>query len=368
MPAATRNRSTHAALGLGVLAGLALVLGVAIIAALLGQNGCQGASGSGGPPSKTARRDIPADLLALYQQIGPRYGIPWQILAGIGKEECDHARDPDPSCKPEPGQSGPGAANYAGAAGPMQIGTGGAAGDEFDQVKVDANGDGSAGTHDPADAIAMAARVLLDNKEAPRNVSLDAYRSAVRAYNGAGPAAEAYADRVLADAHAYANDNFATASAITTGTGCANAGLAGSGIPGKVIVAAGANRPGVALQPITLRYVAAMAGLYGKPIVISTGTNHDQHTVDGTISDHWDGQAADLAMAANAGTDGGPVGDALMAACLQIAGEPPRRAWSEARAGGLYTLYRAGLRIQCIWKTFAGGDHYTHVHVGVRPQ
>src|SRR2546430_15717185 len=103
MPAATRKRSAHAALGAGVLVGLALVLGVAIIAALLGQNGCQSSGGSDGPPSKAARRDIPADFLALYQQIGPRYGIPWQILAGIGKKECDHAHDPNPSCKPQPG-------------------------------------------------------------------------------------------------------------------------------------------------------------------------------------------------------------------------------------------------------------------------
>jgi len=26
-----------------------------------------------------------------------------------------------------------------------------------------------------------------------------------------------------------------------------------------------------------------------------------------------------------------------------------------------------GLRIQCIWKTYASGDHHNHVHVGMRP-
>ncbi|MEA2497569.1 MAG: hypothetical protein QOJ29_5480, partial [Thermoleophilaceae bacterium] len=83
--------------------------------------------------------------------------------------------------------------------------------------------------------------------------------------------------------------------------------------------------------------------------------------------DHWDGHAADLGMAINGGTDGGSVGDALMTACLEVAGEPAERAAQEARRGGLYTLRRGVLRIQCIWKTYAGGNHHDHVHVGVRP-
>jgi hypothetical protein len=360
--AATASRSGRVAAGAIALVLGALVLGVAILAALLGQKGCQ-ASGPGPPPSQKAKRDIPADFLAIYQRAGARYGIPWEILAGIGKEECDHGRFHDASCTPQPGQAGPGAANFAGAAGPMQIGIGGAAGCAFCSVRVDANGDGSAGTHDPDDAVAMAARLLLEQKGAPKNHPIEDYRSAVRAYNGSGPAADAYASRVLADAHAYASGNFATTSA---SGGCSASAQAGSGVPGKVVIAPGANRAGAPLQPITLDYVAAMAGLYGKRIVISTGTNHDQLTVDGNVSDHWDGHAADLGMALNGGTDGGPVGDALMSACLQVAGEPAQRAASDARRGGLYTLHRGRLRIQCIWKTFAGGDHYTHVHVGVR--
>src|SRR5436189_236553 len=78
-------------------------------------------------------------------------------------------------------------------------------------VKTDANGDGTAGTHDPADAIAMAARVLIEDKGAPRNAPLDGYRAAVRSYNGSGPVADAYASRVLGDAHAYTSGVTATA-------------------------------------------------------------------------------------------------------------------------------------------------------------
>lgn len=358
----TRARSWPLVAGAAALLAF-LIAGVAIIAALTGNGGCESQAASG-PPSKQAERDIPATFLALYQQVAAKYRIPWPVLAGIGREECDHGRDPDPSCTPQPGASGPGVANFAGAAGPMQIGVGGAAGDEFSRVKVDFDGDGKTGTHDPADAIAMAALVLIKDKGAPQGKDIDAYRTAVRAYNGSGPQAEAYTDRVIADAHTYASG----ANPVADSGGCSgDAGLTLGGPAGKVTIAPGADRPGVSVQPIVLRYVAAMAGLAGRPIVITTGTNHNQYTVDGNVSDHWDGHAADLGMAANGGTDDGPVGDTLMTSCLVLAGVPPDKARSQAVAGGLYTLEHDRLRIQCIWKTNQGGNHHNHVHVGVRP-
>jgi hypothetical protein len=348
----------------GLLIILLAVIGAGILAAISGNSSCS-SSAPQSAPSSEAKRDIPADFLAVYQQIGAKYQIPWEVLAGIGREECDHGRLPDPSCTPQPGASGPGAANFAGAAGPMQIGIGGAAGNEFARIGVDADGDGKIGTHDPADAVAMAARVLIKDKGAPIGKPIDAYRTAVRAYNGSGPQAEAYADRVMADAHTYEQGTNPVADAAPTG--CSDTGLTGGGIPGKVIIAPGANRPGVGLQRILLNYVAQIAGLYGKPVTISTGTNHDQMTVDGNVSDHWDGHAADLGMAANGGTDDGPVGDKLMTACLLLAGEPEARAKAEAERGGLYTLVHNHMRIQCIWKTNEGGNHHNHVHVGVQP-
>jgi len=171
---ATRSRLAPAVAAGVLLAVLALVVGIAILATLLGQNTCHGTGGSGGPPSKSAEKDIPADFLAAYQQAGARYAIPWEILAGIGKEECDHGRNADPSCTPHAGAAGPGAANFAGAAGPMQIGISGAAGDAFSRIKVDANHDGSTGTHDPPDAVAMAARLLIESKGVPKGAPLNA--------------------------------------------------------------------------------------------------------------------------------------------------------------------------------------------------
>jgi hypothetical protein len=280
-----------------------LILAVAIIAAISGSGGCN--APSGGPPSKEAERDIPADFLELYQQVGAKYRIPWEVLAGIGREECDHGRLDHPACTPQPGASGPGTANFAGAAGPMQIGIGGAAGNIW----------------------------------------------AVRKTDGGG-------------AHLYSSG----ANPVADSSGCAGDGdLAYTGAKGDVTVAPGADRPGATTKPIVLRYLAAMAGLAGRPIVLTTGTNHSQFTVDGNVSDHWAGYAADLGMVANGGTDDGPVGDTLMTACLVLAGVPPDRARSQAVAGGLYTLDHNGLRIQCIWKTNAGGNHHNHVHVGVRP-
>ncbi len=149
---------------------------------------------------------------------------------------------------------------------------------------------------------------------------------------------------------------------------CASAaGLTGSGVPGRSPSDRAPTGPGSGCSRSLSHYVATMAGLYGKPIVISTGTNHSQYTVDGNVSDHWDGHGADLGMAANGGTDDGPVGDKLATACLILAGEPPVKAAADASAGGLFTLIHDGLRIQCIWKTDEGGNHHNHVHVGVRP-
>ena len=101
-------------------------------------------------------------------------------------------------------------------------------------------------------------------------------------------------------------------------------------------------------------------------IVVTTGTDHSTHTVDGRVSDHADGHAADLGMIANGGRDDSPIGDRLMTACLIVGGLAPEPAADLARAGGLYTLEHDGLRIQCIWKTFEGGNHHDHVHAAAR--
>src|SRR6266436_4289568 len=75
------------------------------------------------PPASTAAAAIPAAYLAGYHKAGTQYGIPWTGLAGIGEVESDHGRSDAPGV-----HSG---ANPAGAAGPMQFGIGGLAGNTW---------------------------------------------------------------------------------------------------------------------------------------------------------------------------------------------------------------------------------------------
>jgi hypothetical protein len=119
------------------------------------------------PPSALARAEIPAEYLSDYQQAGQKYHLDWAILAGIGKVECDHGRNPDPSCTKE------GAENYAGAGGPMQFEA-----KTWAEYGVDAEGQsGSPDRWNPADAIFSAAN-YLHASGAPGD-----YKKAIFAYN-----------------------------------------------------------------------------------------------------------------------------------------------------------------------------------------
>ena len=223
MPVLNRRRATRILIIAAASVPLLLAGGAALISVLIGRS-CSGGTGLADSPSQVAQRAIPADFLAIYESVGAHYRIPWEVLAGIGEEECDHGRNPDPSCTPQPGATGPGAANCAGASGPMQIGVGGgpcgSAGDEYDQLRQFLP-DPSLGPHDPRTAVELAALVLIKDKRAPTGQVIDVYLPYVWAYNGSGPMAAAYAARVLADAHAYQGAGsvaFAGCAAAAAGT------------------------------------------------------------------------------------------------------------------------------------------------------
>jgi hypothetical protein len=122
-------------------------------------------------PSRAARADIPAGYLPLYQRAAGRCpGLPWAVLAAIGKVESDHGRTRLPGVR-----SG---WNAAGAAGPMQFGIGvGRAGNAWATYGRDFDRDGRRSVYDPDDAILAAADYLCAHG-APRR--LDA---ALYAYN-----------------------------------------------------------------------------------------------------------------------------------------------------------------------------------------
>ncbi len=130
--------------------------------------GAESSEAQGDGVSALAEREIPPLYLRLYQQAAQRYGLDWAILAGIGKVECDHGRDPDPSCTRE------GAVNSAGAGGPMQF-----LASTWATYGVDGDGDGRVDRWDPADAIYGAAN-YLHASGAPGD-----YERAVYAYNHA---------------------------------------------------------------------------------------------------------------------------------------------------------------------------------------
>ncbi|MGO8961488.1 MAG: C40 family peptidase [Streptosporangiaceae bacterium] len=159
--------------------------------------------------SQSARNSIPANYLALFQSMGARYKVPWVILAGIGKVESDDGQTALPGV-----HSG---ANAFGAAGPMQIGIGGAAGNQWggapvhpasevvNGVATDADHDGIASVYDPADAIAGAAKYLLEHGV------LSSAAQAIFAYNHL----ESYVQAVLYWAGVYARGGY-TVSQVTT--------------------------------------------------------------------------------------------------------------------------------------------------------
>ncbi len=148
------------------------------------------ASGSSGAPAPNADAlgEIPADLLTLYQRSAQRCpGLPWAVLAAIGKIESNHGRSTLPGVRSR--------SNRAGAAGPMQFGIGGRAGDTWSAYGLDGNADGVADVYDAADAVPAAADYLCANGGGtPGQLS-----KAIFAYNHA----DWYVADVLAQAAAY---------------------------------------------------------------------------------------------------------------------------------------------------------------------
>jgi cell wall-associated NlpC family hydrolase len=120
--------------------------------------------------------------------------VPWEVLAGVGKVECDHGRNPDPACWKE------GATNAAGAGGPMQF-----LASTWRQYGLAASGSGTPDRWNPADAIVSAANFLKANG-APENIE-----AALIAYNHS----DAYVQQVLAWAGLYASSYPATGSTAT---------------------------------------------------------------------------------------------------------------------------------------------------------
>jgi peptidoglycan DL-endopeptidase CwlO len=212
-----------------------LLLGLLAVPALIGTNmffaagaGCSGEqSGTAGqPPAGGQAKSIPANYLYWYKHVGQQYGVPWTILAGIGTVESDNGQTTLPGV-----HSG---SNAFGAAGPMQIGIGGAAGNVWgglpvhpaseavNGVATDEDGGPNASVYDPADAIAGAAKYLLEF-QVTTNPS-----AAIFSYNHL----QSYVQSVLYYAGAYAGGKYSVVSAdMPSGSSAAGCATTAGGVP-----------------------------------------------------------------------------------------------------------------------------------------
>ena len=179
--------------------------------------------------SAQAKNSIPSDYLGWYQKAGQRYGVPWVILAGIGTVESGNGQSTLPGVHS--------LSNAFGAAGPMQIGIGGAAGNSWggapvhpasqtvNGVAADGDGDGIASVYDPADAIAGTAKYLLAHGV------LTSASSAIFAYNHL----DSYVQAVQNYASTYASGGYSVAPSVGSraATTAACVQLAGTAVSGS---------------------------------------------------------------------------------------------------------------------------------------
>jgi cell wall-associated NlpC family hydrolase len=137
-----------AAAGAGAAATVPLIIILLVAASLPTSAQADGDAGLGGAPTALALQDIPADYLAWYMAAAQTCpGLPWSVIAGIGKVESNHGRSTLPGVR-----SG---ANGAGAEGPMQFLPA-----TFAAYAVNADPGSLLTPYNPADAIYTAAKML----------------------------------------------------------------------------------------------------------------------------------------------------------------------------------------------------------------
>jgi hypothetical protein len=315
------------ALGVAVVVVMAAALVALVLFSLAVVSGDQASAQVAGVPSELAVADIPADLLAVYQEAAQRTcDMAWTVLAAVGKVETDHGRSRLPGV-----QSG---ANVAGARGPMQFLAG-----TWAAYGVDGDGDGIRDAYNNLDAIWGAANYLCASGAGdPARL-----RAAVWAYNHA----DWYVDKVLAQAAAYE-------AAPAVGTGDA-----------RTL----ARHPNLSLTPRARQDL--LDGVVDQRVVDLLAWAVERHTISvsvlksghskfvaGTdrISNHWFGRGVDIyAVDGEAVSAGSSTAKAFAVAVADLS--PPARPteiglpWAEL-AG------RPGV--------FSDASHQGHLHFGWR--
>ncbi len=109
----------------------------------------------------------------------------------------------------------------------------------------------------------------------------------------------------------------------------------------------------------TERPVEVLAALSGLPVTSTKRTR--QTTASGGVSDHWVGWTR--CFANDLGTSA-PAGDAAASRIASAIGGPGYADWGTT--GGVLNVERCGIRFQLLWRTYVGGNHWNHIHIGAR--
>ncbi len=319
-------------------------------------------------PSEFALADIPAPLLEHYRKAGLSCpGLPWTVLAGIGKVESDHGRfagsrveangDVAPPILgplldgqtagtiaiPLPAAGSPwhNHPSFDRALGPMQFLTG-----TFQQFGIDGNADGIATPHNAIDAIYSAARYLCDADGEVASV-----RDAIFKYNRS----DVYVGQVLDYAARYGvAPIFAGANPIVL----LNHPNVSMGPAQRADLESGRIDPQIVAILLSLaqdHQVYISSFITGHSLCIARTGNYPNCR----ISRHSSGRAADIAL-----FDGSPVSDVNRAARNQVLSwhamnreNDYLRPWAVGHPFGDLAGDVPG--------SFNDGDHEDHLHIEV---
>lgn len=319
-------------------------------------------TGGGSAPSPVALAEIPGPLLAAYQRAAAGCdGLPWEVLAAVGKIESGHGTSggaglgPDGTVTPPivgPALDGSdGFAHVADtdhgrwdadpnldhAVGPMQFLPG-----TWVRWGRDGNGDGTADPHNAFDAVFGAAGYLCGG-----DGRIEDLTAALFSYNHS----TAYVDRVLAIAAGYRSTGLPTADVSTL-------------LASPTLTIGDASRADVASGHVDPRVVAVLTAAAAR-VAIGVGvirTGHSQCVGGGSLatrpgcsaSNHWHGRAVDVGS-----VGGAPVSPANPAA--RALAEWLVRLPEPLRPDELGVPWAA---MDPIPGVFSDGDHQDHLHIG----
>jgi hypothetical protein len=274
-------------------------------------------------------REVPANYVTWLQRASTRYRLGprgFAVVAAVHKVESDFGRSTLPGVR-----SG---TNSAGAAGPGQF-----LAVTWAAYGVDADGDGRRDVYSVPDSVFATAN-YLHASGAPAD-----WRRAVFAYNHA----DWYVDEVLSQADRY-QGRVSCRLVGTPGTGGSTVQL------GRIDWNDTSGAWGGSQKFAEL---AVRLGRHHGCSVVSA-KRPTQNTESGNISDHWTGARHSYAVDLDSCSMSYPGGAAdLTARDIAAAFDLPAHT-------GVVDAYRGRYRIQLLWQTSVGGDHFNHVHLGIR--